>query len=140
MVDLDLDSRVDIIAVDQIGNIHAFDENLYYKNGFPLKVSAIGTVLAMDLLNDTYPEIIFEQSDKSLIIANHEGLIQQSLSLNIDSKLSSLGVHQNKNSLILTDQILMYKDSQNDQNNRWVYKYGSPDYSRFLNLDTLDIN
>ena len=140
LVDLDLDSRVDIIAVDQIGNIHAFDENLYYKNGFPLKVSAIGTVLAMDLLNDTYPEIIFEQSDKSLIIANHEGLIQQSLSLNIDSKLSSLGVHENKNSLILTDQVLMYKDSQNDQNNRWVYKYGSPDYSRFLNLDTLDIN
>ena len=140
LVDLDLDSRVDIIAVDQIGNIHAFDENLYYKNGFPLKVSAIGTVLAMDLLNDTYPEIIFEQSDKSLIIANHEGLIQQSLSLNIDSKLSSLGVHENKNSLILTDQVLMYKDSQNDQNNRWVYKYGSPDYSRILNLDTLDIN
>ena len=140
LVDLDLDSRVDIIAVDQIGNIHAFDENLYYKNGFPLKVSAIGTVLAIDLLNDTYPEIIFEQSDKSLIIANHEGLIQQSLSLNIDSKLSSLGVHENKNSLILTDQVLMYKDSQNDQNNRWVYKYGSPDYSRFLNLDTLDIN
>ena len=140
LVDLDLDSRVDIIAVDQIGNIHAFDENLYYKNGFPLKVSAIGTVLAMDLLNDTYPEIIFEQSDKSLIIANHEGLIQQSLSLNIDTKLSSLGVHENKNSLILTDQILMYKDSQNDQNNRWVYKYGSPDYSRFLNLDTLDMN
>ena len=140
LVDLDLDDRVDIIAVDQIGNIHAFDENLYYKNGFPLKVSAIGTVLAMDLLNDTYPEIVFEQSDKSLIIANHEGLIQQSLSLNIDSKLSSLGVHQNKNSLILTNQILMYKDSQNDQNNRWVYKYGSPDYSRFLNLDTLDIN
>ena len=140
LVDLDLDSRVDIIAVDLIGNIHAFDENLYYKNGFPLKVSAIGTVLAMDLLNDTYPEIIFEQSDKSLIIANHEGLIQQSLSLNIDSKLSSLGVHENKNSLILTDQVLMYKDSQNDQNNRWVYKYGSPDYSRFLNLDTLDIN
>tara|TARA_B100000214_G_scaffold214438_1_gene155781 strand:+ start:4620 stop:7406 length:2787 start_codon:yes stop_codon:yes gene_type:complete len=140
LVDLDLDDRVDIIAVDQIGNIHAFDENLYYKNGFPLKVSAIGTVLAMDLLNDTYPEIVFEQSDKSLIIANHEGLIQQSLSLNIDSKLSSLGVHQNKNSLILTDQILMYKDSQNDQNNRWVYKYGSPDYSRFLDLDTLDIN
>ena len=49
-------------------------------------------------------------------------------------------MHENKNSLILTDQVLMYKDSQNDQNNRWVYKYGSPDYSRFLDLNTLDIN
>ena len=137
LADLDLDNSVDIVAIDQMGNIHAFDEYFVYKNGFPLKASAIGSVLIADLLGNKNPEIVFEQKDGSIIVTNYEGAIIESLSLNADTKLSSIGVYNNKNTIILNNQLLMYKDWNGELYNRWVYKNSSPDFSRYLSIDTL---
>ena len=137
LADLDLDNSVDIVAIDKIGNIHAFDENLVYKNGFPIKASAISSVLIADLLGNRHPEIVFEQKDGSIIITNYEGVFLESLSLNADTKLSSIGIYNSKNTIILNNQLLMYKDWNGEQYNRWIYKNSSPDFSRYLSIDTL---
>ncbi|MEC7872456.1 MAG: T9SS type A sorting domain-containing protein, partial [Candidatus Neomarinimicrobiota bacterium] len=137
LADLDLDNSVDIVAIDKIGNIHAFDENLVYKNGFPIKASAISSVLIADLFGNRHPEIVFEQKDGSIIITNYEGGFLESLSLNADTKLSSIGIYNSKNTIILNNQLLMYKDWNGEQYNRWIYKNSSPDFSRYLSIDTL---
>ena len=137
LTDLDLDSEVDIIAVDTSGNIHAFDQNLVSKSGFPKQASAINNVLISDISGDSHPELIYEQEDRSLIIADSKGRTISISSLPLSSYLKSVGLFNDRKAIIFSKHLDLFKQWNNsDIYNEWSYLYGSPDFSRTIKIDT----
>jgi len=140
LADLDLDNSVDIVAVDTSGNIYAFDKNFILKSGFPVSSFAIGTVLISDITGDIYPEIIFEQIDRSVIALDYKGVEVFSRSLSLNSHLRSIGVHAERKAIIFSNHIELFKEWDGPFGfNEWSYQYGSPNFSRILKIDTLII-
>ena len=136
LADLDLDNSIDIIGIDTTGNIYAFDINFKKKNGFPVAASALGTVLVSDITGDIYPEIIFEQIDRSMIVMDYNGREVSSLSLPVNSHLQSIGVYKNKKAIILSNHLEFFKESKGSVvYNEWTYQYGSPDFSRSVKIN-----
>ena len=136
LADLDLDNSIDIIGIDTTGNIYAFDINFKKKNGFPVAASALGTVLVSDITGDIYPEIIFEQTDRSMIVMDNNGREVSSSSLPVNSHLQSIGVYKNKKAIILSNHLEFFKESKGSVGyNEWTYQYGSPDFSRSVKIN-----
>ena len=136
LADLDLDNSIDIIGIDTTGNIYAFDINFKKKNGFPVAASALGTVLVSDITGDIYPEIIFEQIDRSMIVMDYNGREVSSSSLPVNSHLQSIGVYKNKKAIILSNHLEFFKESKGSVvYNEWTYQYGSPDFSRSVKIN-----
>ena len=136
LADLDLDNSIDIIGIDTTGNIYAFDINFKKKNGFPVAASALGTVLVSDITGDIYPEIIFEQIDRSMIVMDYKGREVSSSSLPVNSHLQSIGVYNNKKAIILSNHLEFFKESKGSVGyNEWTYQYGSPDFSRSVKIN-----
>ena len=136
LADLDLDNSIDIIGIDTTGNIYAFDINFKKKNGFPVAASALGTVLVSDITGDIYPEIIFEQIDRSMIVMDNNGREVSSSSLPVNSHLQSIGVYKNKKAIILSNHLEFFKESKGSVvYNEWTYQYGSPDFSRSVKIN-----
>ena len=136
LADLDLDNSIDIIGIDTKGNISAFDINFKKKNGFPVAASALGTVLVSDITGDIYPEIIFEQIDRSMIVMDYNGREVSSSSLPVNSHLQSIGVYNNKKAIILSNHLEFFKESKGSVGyNEWTYQYGSPDFSRSVKIN-----
>ena len=136
LADLDLDNSIDIIGIDTSGNIYAFDINFKKKNGFPVAASALGTVLVSDITGDIYPEIIFEQIDRSMIVMDYNGREVSSSSLPVNSHLQSIGVYNNKKAIILSNHLEFFKESKGSVGyNEWTYQYGSPDFSRSVKIN-----
>ena len=136
LADLDLDNSIDIIGIDTTGNIYAFDINFKKKNGFPIAASALGTVLVSDITGDIYPEIIFEQIDRSMIVMDYNGREVSSSSLPLNSHLQSIGVYNNKKAIILSNHLEFFKESKGSVGyNEWTYQYGSPDFSRSVKIN-----
>ena len=136
LADLDLDNSIDIIGIDTTGNIYAFDINFKKKNGFPVAASALGTVLVSDITGDIYPEIIFEQIDRSMIVMDYNGREVSSSSLPVNSHLQSIGVYNNKKAIILSNHLEFFKESKGSVGyNAWTYQYGSPDFSRSVKIN-----
>ena len=136
LADLDLDNSIDIIGIDTTGNIYAFDINFKKKNGFPVAASALGTVLVSDITGDIYPEIIFEQIDRSMIVMDYNGREVSSLSLPVNSHLQSIGVYNNKKAIILSNHLEFFKESKGSVGyNEWTYQFGSPDFSRSVKIN-----
>ena len=136
LADLDLDNSIDIIGIDTTGNIYAFDINFKKKNGFPVAASALGTVLVSDITGDIYPEIIFEQIDRSMIVMDYNGREVSSSSLPVNSHLQSIGVYNNKKAIILSNHLEFFKESKGSVGyNEWTYQYGSPDFSRSVKIN-----
>ena len=136
LADLDLDNSIDIIGIDTTGNIYAFDINFKKKNGFPVAASALGTVLVSDITGDIYPEIIFEQIDRSMIVMDYNGREVSSSSLPVNSHLQSIGFYDNKKAIILSNHLEFFKESKGSVGyNEWTYQYGSPDFSRSVKIN-----
>ena len=136
LADLDLDNSIDIIVIDTIGNIHAFDINLKKKSGFPVAAYALGTVLISDITGDKYPEIIFEQIDRSVMVLDSKGREVLSSSLPINSHLQSIGVYDNKKAIIFSSHLELFKElNESSGYNEWIYRYGSPNFSRSVKIN-----
>ena len=124
LADLDLDNSIDIIVIDTIGNIHAFDINLKKKSGFPIAAHALGTVLVSDISGDIYPEIIFEQNDRSMMVMDSKGNEVLTSSLPINSHLRSIGVYDNKKAIIFSSHLELFKELNEPSGyNEWTYQY-----------------
>tara|TARA_S200000501_G_scaffold68598_1_gene60403 strand:- start:7595 stop:10354 length:2760 start_codon:yes stop_codon:yes gene_type:complete len=136
LADLDLDNSIDIIVIDTIGNIHAFDINLKKKSGFPVAAYALGTVLISDITGDKYPEIIFEQIDRSVMVLDSKGREVLSSSLPINSHLQSIGAYHNKKAIIFSSHLELFKElNESSGYNEWIYRYGSPNFSRSVKIN-----
>ena len=136
LADLDLDNSIDIIVIDTIGNIHAFDINLKKKSGFPVAAQALGTVLVSDITGDINPEIIFEQNDRSMMVLDSKGREVLTSSLPINSHLQSIGVYDDKKAIIFSSHLELFKEINEPSGyNEWTYQYGSPNFSRSVKIN-----
>ena len=130
LIDLENDGSSEIIALDNRGDIYAFDNNLLLKNGFPIQSNANAPILAMDLLGDNSPELIYQDKLGIIQILDHEGKKLDQISTT--SKVKALGVYQGRHAIITSNALILYKDDLNGFENEWNYKYSTPDNSRFL--------
>jgi hypothetical protein len=130
LIDLENDGFAEIIALDGIGDIYAFDNNFLLKSGFPVKSNAIGPILAMDLLGDNSPELIYQDKLGIIQILDNEGnKIDQ---IATSSQLKGLGVYEGRHAIITTNDLILFKNDLNGFTNEWNYRYSTVDYSRYL--------
>ena len=131
LIDLENDGQTEIIALDTEGNIHAFDQNLYSKSGFPISTSAIGTILAMDLLGDDDRELIYQREDGAISILSSNG--DEIDQIMLDNQLVGLGSYSGKHVIITQKMLIFFKDDLDGETNEWNYTYSTSDHSRYLN-------
>ena len=130
LIDLENDGFAEIIALDGMGDIYAFDNNFFLKSGFPVKSNAIGPILAMDLLGDNSPELIYQDKLGIIQILDNEGnKIDQ---IATSSQLKGLGVYKGRHAIITTNDLILFKNDLNGFTNEWNYRYSTVDYSRYL--------
>ena len=130
LIDLENDGFAEIIALDGMGDIYAFDNNFFLKSGFPVKSNAIGPILAMDLLGDDSPELIYQDKLGIIQILDNEGnKIDQ---IATSSQLKGLGVYEGRHAIITTNDLILFKNDLNGFTNEWNYRYSTVDYSRYL--------
>ena len=136
LIDLENDGIAEILAVDLEGNIYAFDNNLYLKNGFPVTAGADSELLALDLLGDKFPELIFQNKYGGIQIINYKGDIIEHIASN--SQLMGIGVYNGKNAMIINNKLILFNsykasnDGKTFQQNEWRYPFSTPDNSREL--------
>jgi len=130
LLDLELDGHVDILALDDQGNLWAFDKYLYLKSGFPVNISAVPPILGGDLLNDIHPEIIVKNDFGDILILNGDGLFLHRYADQDRNNLMMLGIYNQKQALISSDHITLFKNTADERGNYWQKKYGSPDNAR----------
>ena len=100
------------------------------KSGFPVKSNAIGPILAMDLLGDDSPELIYQDKLGIIQILDNEGnKIDQ---IATSSQLKGLGVYEGRHAIITTNDLILFKNDLNGFTNEWNYRYSTVDYSRYL--------
>ena len=133
MIDLDNDQNMEIIAVDMNGNIHAFDLNLFSKNGFPLSVKAKTSVLSINLLDDKKRELVYQNNNGEIIILNHEGKIIDIIASK--DKLISLGTYEGKDGILTDKSFFPFIEKNQINMNEWRYAFSSADNSRYLLID-----
>ena len=133
MIDLDNDQNMEIIAVDMNGNIHAFDLNLFSKNGFPLSVKAKTSVLSINLLDDKKRELVYQNNNGEIIILNHEGKIIDIIASK--DKLISLGTYEGKDGILTDKSFFPFIEKNQINMNEWRYPFSSADNSRYLLID-----
>ena len=130
LIDLENDGSSEIIVLNDRGDIYAFDNNFLLKNGFPVQSNANGPILAMDLLGDNSPELIYQDKIGIIQILDHEG--EKLDEISTTSELKALGVYKGRHAIITSNALILYKDDLNGFENEWNYKYSTPDNSRFL--------
>ena len=137
LIDFENDGNVDVLAVGVDGKIHAFNNNLYLKNGFPFDANTNNEVLALDLLGDESPELIFQDNSENIQILDNKGFIIDQIAVN--NKLRGLGVYKGKAAIITDKNLILFKDYKKTENelqrNEWRYPLGSPDNSRLLFIE-----
>ena len=133
MIDLDNDQNMEIIAVDMNGNIHAFDLNLFSKNGFPLSANAKTSVFSINLLDDKKRELVYQNNNGEIIVLNHEGKTVDIIASK--DKLISLGTYEGKDGILTDKSFFPFIEKNQINMNEWRYPFSSADNSRYLSID-----
>ena len=133
LIDLDNDQNMEILAVDMNGNIHAFDLNLFSKNGFPLSANAKTSVFSINLLDDKKRELVYQNNNGEIIVLNHEGKIIDIIASK--DKLISLGTYEGKDGILTDKSFFPFIEKNQINMNEWRYPFSSADNSRYLSID-----
>ena len=135
-IDLDLDSNLDVLALDSTGILYAFNSDLILMAGFPLDIKLQGPVLARDLFNDEHPEIVAKSADSSSIyILDYQGNVQYQITSNkIDEVLGLKSVNE-KNSILTRNVIYQFGEETEIKGNEWAFEHGDWGRSRTVTLD-----
>lgn len=139
-IDIDLDSRLDVIALDENGLLHVFDHNLILLAGFPTLESFIPPILSGDILGDEYVEIIGKSQDSSsIIILDNKGNQLYNISSRKEDPLICL-TNLNGHKSVISKSVVYNFDLYNEFNieNSWSFEHGTQDRSRHVNLSMLD--
>ena len=135
-IDLDLDASLDVLALDSLGILYAFNSDLIIMAGFPLKIELQSPILARDLYNDKHPEIVLKSADSSSIyIFNHQGNVQYQIASNKGDELVALENINEKNSIITQFAIYQFGEATETQENEWAFEHGDWGRSRTVKLD-----
>lgn len=134
-IDLNLDGKIEVLAVDVEGKLYAFNQNYTYSNGFPLDIDAIPPILAKNILGDEKPEIVFQNSAREIIIINNVGDLQYKLTNHKNSKLRMLSEHNNRNIIITKSTIWSFDEVKPTNGNVWPMYYSDEINSNTITID-----
>ncbi|MAV15999.1 MAG: hypothetical protein CMG08_04200 [Candidatus Marinimicrobia bacterium] len=132
--DLNLDGISEIILVDTVGSIYAYNNKMILIDNYPIFANAHGPVFSMDLFDDDFPELIYQSIEGDIIIMNAQGIIIQKFSsTNIDN-LIFLGVVDDYKSIVTANNIIKVSKDKASRYNEWTNKEGDPLNSRYIKL------
>ena len=135
-IDLDLDAKGDVLALDNDGSLYAFNSDLVLMAGFPLNIQVQQPVLARDLYGSEYPEIVARSADSSSIyIVNYQGHILNRIANMKHDDLVSLSVIKEKNSIITRSTIYQLGQLSDPKGNEWGFLNSDQGSSRKLDLN-----
>ena len=124
-IDLDQDSKLDVLALDEIGKLYAFNHDLISLSGFPTKTLFTAPILSRDLFGNPFPEIIGKSKDStSIIILNNKGNIIYNISTKKDDPLICLAEINNNNSIVTESIIYSFDPFSNSNGNEWSFEDG----------------
>ncbi len=134
-IDLDLDAKTDLLALNETGILYGFNSELILMPGFPLDIPLSGPILSQDILNDEYPEIIAKSLDgRVLYVLDRKGNILLQLASEINNDLVAIDNYQEKAS-IFTQSLIFQFDSYSESNgNSWNFEHGNAGHSRTVEL------
>ena len=137
MVDLDLDGLPEIIAVDSLGGVYAFNTNLTLVAGFPVTLEAIPPVLAKDLIGDEHPELVVQLTSGDLVVLNWQGEREYYLSNPVGDRLQMLSEYDGRNCILTGSSIWLFDEPRSQViPNEWVQVHADPANSRSLVYST----
>ncbi len=134
LADLNLDGEADIIVIDSSGLLTVYDNNLYQMNGFPVDVSADGTVLLRDLIEDVHPEIVAQTSNGEITVINWQGEEQYHLANPASNTLQALADFNGRSAIITSYTIWQFDSLAVDDGNEWSRQNGNIYNDRTLYL------
>lgn len=119
LVDLDLDQRVEAVTLSAAGALYVINRNTTLEAGFPVWVGAVGPVLARDLLGDSHPELVLQDSAGNLVILNWQGKVVYRLANPPTSPLQTLGEYQGRSAVMTRAAIWVFDSSTVTYGNEW---------------------
>ena len=135
-IDLDLDASLDVLALDSLGILYAFNSDLTIMAGFQLKMELQSPILARDLFNDEHPEIVAKSADSaSIYIFDYQGNVHYKISSNKGDELVALENIQGKNSILTMSTIYQFGDATETNGNEWAFEHGNWGRSRKVILN-----
>ena len=134
LIDLENDGFSEIVAVDEMGDIYGFDNNFVLKSGFPIRSNTNGPILAVNLLGDDLPELIYQDKLGIIQILDNEGKKLDEIATS--AQLKGLGVYNGRHAIITSNDLILFNDYKDGFLNEWNYRYSSPNNSRYLKLNT----
>lgn len=134
-IDLDLDGKIEVLAVDVEGKLYAFNQNYTNSTGFPLDIDAIPPILAKNILGDEKPEIVFQNSAREIIIINNVGDLQYKLTNHKNSRLRMLSEHNNRNVIITESTIWSFDEVKPTNGNVWSMYHHDEINSNIIEID-----
>ena len=134
LIDLENDGFSEIVAVDEMGDIYAFDNNFVLKSGFPIRSNTNGPILAINLLGDDSPELIYQDKLGIIQILDNEGKKLDEIATS--TQLKGLGVYNGRHAIITSRDLILFNDDRDGFLNEWNYRYSTPDNSRYLKTIT----
>ena len=138
-IDIDLDSRLDVILLDEEGRLHAYNHNLTTLSGFPTTATFTPPILAGNILEDNYVEIIGKTKDStSIIILNNKGDELLNLSSGKEDNLVCLSTIGNENTLITESTVYTFDSKVNGNDNFWSFRHGNQNNERAIFLTPND--
>ena len=134
-IDIDLDSRLDVILLDEEGRLHAYNHNLIALSGFPTTKTFTSPILVGNILEDNYVEIIGKSKDStSIIILNNKGDELFNLSSGKQDDLICLSNIDDKNTLITESTVYTFDSKTNESGNFWSFPHGNQNNERAIFL------
>ena len=118
-VDANLNSIVDVIALDTNGVLYLFNQDLILLSGFPLDLQLKPPVLAQNLIGSEHPEIVAMSADNSILhIIKYDGHSQYEIT-NHRGQLLSLGEYESKNAIYTSTNIYQFDEHSSNGGNAW---------------------
>ena len=135
-IDIDLDSNVDLIALDTSGTLYLFNYDLILMPSFPLNIKLSPPILSQNIIGDEFPEIIGKSKDnKRLHIFNSKGMEILSMATSAEDSLLALGEYDGLNTIFAKSTIYQFDPHENPLGNKWSMIHGDIGKSRQLSLD-----
>ena len=137
-IDLDLDSKIEVLVIDSSGMLYSFNTDLILMPGFPFEKEVVAPVFAKDIHGDEYPELIVRSSDlQSLYVIDQKGSMIEDIAIGQDDNLVGIGDFKGKNSVYTSSTIFQFKDPSNISypGNSWTSFHGDINNTRRIKLD-----
>jgi len=135
-IDLNLDGNPDILAIDDSGELYAFDKNLILMNGFTIEGSYKSPILSADVVGDNHPEIAVESKNGDrIVILNYFGETLYEIAKSQTDEIQYFGNMNDYSYLATSFNLWKFDEATDPMGNEWSHQNGNPYQSRTLALE-----